>query len=86
MLEFPYQFESSHPFYDGNGRTGRILNLLMLQREGLLYLSRYNKSTKNQYYRLLQSTLDGEFKDFGDFLEERSNLMALQSNAWFEVL
>ena len=56
-----HQFESIHPFYDGNGRTGRILNLLMLQREGLmelpvLYLSRYITSTKVQYYQLLQST------------------------------
>lgn len=56
-----YQFESIHPFYDGNGRTGRILNLLILQREGLLdlpvlYLSRYITSTKSQYYQLLQST------------------------------
>ncbi|MGB4923362.1 MAG: Fic/DOC family N-terminal domain-containing protein, partial [Candidatus Nitrotoga sp.] len=46
-----HQFESIHPFYDGNGRTGRILNLLILQREGLLdlpvlYLSRYITSTK----------------------------------------
>ena len=56
-----HQFETIHPFYDGNGRTGRILNLLMLQREGLLdlpvlYLSRYITSTKSQYYQLLQST------------------------------
>jgi Fic family protein len=56
-----HQFESIHPFYDGNGRTGRILNLLMLQREGLLdspvlYLSRYITSTKASYYQLLQST------------------------------
>ena len=58
-----HQFESIHPFYDGNGRTGRILNLLILQREGLLdlpvlYLSRYITSTKTQYYQLLQSTRD----------------------------
>lgn len=58
-----HQFESIHPFYDGNGRTGRILNLLMLQRAGLLdlpvlYLSRYITSTKTQYYQLLQSTRD----------------------------
>jgi len=56
-----HQFESIHPFYDGNGRTGRILILLMLQREGLmnlpvLYLSRYITATKDRYYRLLQST------------------------------
>jgi Fic family protein len=55
-----HQFESIHPFYDGNGRTGRILNLLILQREGLLdlpvlYLSRYITSTKPDYYRLLQT-------------------------------
>jgi Fic family protein len=56
-----HQFESIHPFYDGNGRTGRILNLLILQREGLmnlpvLYLSRYITATKDRYYQLLQST------------------------------
>lgn len=56
-----HQFESIHPFYDGNDRTGRILNLLMLQREDLLdspvlYLSRYITSTKAKYYQLLQST------------------------------
>jgi len=58
-----HQFESIHPFYDGNGRTGRILNLLMLQREGLLklpvlYLSRYITLTKPDYYRLLQTVRD----------------------------
>jgi Fic family protein len=56
-----HQFETIHPFYDGNGRTGRVLNLLMLQRNGLLdlpvlYLSRYITSTKPDYYRLLQTT------------------------------
>jgi len=60
-----HQFESIHPFYDGNGRTGRILNLLMLQREGLLdlpvlYLSRYITTTKPKYYRLLQSVREQE--------------------------
>ncbi len=58
-----HQFESIHPFYDGNGRTGRILNLLMLQRDGLLdlpvlYLSRYITTTKPNYYRLLQTVRD----------------------------
>ena len=58
MAIIHHQFESIHPFYDGNGRTGRILNLLILQREGLLdlpvlYLSRYITSTKNQYYQLI---------------------------------
>lgn len=53
-----YQFEAIHPFTDGNGRTGRILNVLYLNQEGLLtspilYLSRYITAQKNDYYRLL---------------------------------
>jgi Fic family protein len=69
-----HQFESIHPFYDGNGRTGRILNLLMLQREGLLdlpvlYLSRYITSTKSQYYQLLQSTREtGNWVDWCTYI------------------
>ncbi len=63
MVIAHHQFESIHPFYDGNGRTGRILNLLMLQRDGLLdlpvlYLSRYITTTKPDYYRLLQTVRD----------------------------
>lgn len=54
-----YQFESIHPFYDGNGRTGRIINVLYLILSKLLdspilYLSRYIIRTKLQYYKLLQ--------------------------------
>lgn len=54
-----HQIESIHPFYDGNGRTGRVLNILYLVKEGLLgspvlYLSRYINRTKGEYYRLLQ--------------------------------
>lgn len=53
-----YQFEAIHPFTDGNGRTGRILNILYLIQEGLLtlpilYLSRYIIANKSDYYRLL---------------------------------
>jgi Fic family protein len=53
-----YQFEAIHPFTDGNGRTGRILNLLMLVERGLLdepilYLSRYIIEHRPAYYRLL---------------------------------
>lgn len=55
-----HQFESIHPFYDGNGRTGRIINVLYLVKEGLLdipvlYLSRHIVRTKPDYYRLLQA-------------------------------
>ena len=54
-----YQFESIHPFYDGNGRTGRIINVLYLVMNDLLdlpilYLSRYIIENKGQYYKLLQ--------------------------------
>ena len=53
-----YQFEAIHPFADGNGRTGRILNILYLVQQGLLdtpilYLSRYIIRNKADYYRLL---------------------------------
>ena len=54
-----YQFESIHPFYDGNGRTGRIINVLYLILQGLLdspilYLSEFIIENKSDYYRLLQ--------------------------------
>lgn len=54
-----YQFESIHPFYDGNGRTGRIINILYLVLNELLdtpilYLSKYIMDHRQEYYRLLQ--------------------------------
>jgi Fic family protein len=60
MALIHHQFESIHPFYDGNGRTGRILNVLYLVKEGLLdipvlYMSRHIVRTKSEYYRLLQA-------------------------------
>jgi len=59
MAVIHYQFESIHPFYDGNGRTGRIINVLYLVLKKLLdapilYLSRYIISHKSDYYRCLQ--------------------------------
>jgi Fic family protein len=58
MAAAHYQFEAIHPFTDGNGRTGRILNSLFLIQENLLtlpilYLSRYIIRNKADYYRLL---------------------------------
>ncbi len=55
-----YQFEAIHPFTDGNGRTGRVLNSLFLIQEGLLtlpilYLSRYIIGNQADYYRLLRN-------------------------------
>ena len=63
MALLHHQFESIHPFYDGNGRTGRILNVLYLVKEGLLevpvlYLSSHIVRTKADYYRLLQKVRD----------------------------
>jgi len=61
MALLHYQFESIHPFYDGNGRTGRILNILYLILKNyldtpILYLSSYIIKHKNDYYTLLQNT------------------------------
>jgi Fic family protein len=63
MALIHHQFESIHPFYDGNGRTGRIVNVLYLVKHGLLdipmlYLSRYIVRNKSGYYRLLQDVRD----------------------------
>ncbi len=58
-----HQFESIHPFYDGNGRTGRIISILFLVIKELLdlpvlYLSRYIIRNKGRYYALLQDVRD----------------------------
>jgi len=67
MAVIHYQFESIHPFYDGNGRTGRIINILYLVMKGLLnipvlYLSRYIIEHKMEYYKLLQ-----DIRETGDW-------------------
>lgn len=69
-----YQFEAIQPFHDGNGRTGRILNVLYLIEQQLLtlpilYLSRYIVQHKSDYYRLLtQVTSTGEWQEWIIFL------------------
>lgn len=65
MALIHHQFESIHPFYDGNGRTGRIINVLYLVKEGLLdnpvvYLSGYIVRNKSAYYELLQSAREND--------------------------
>ena len=60
-----YQFEAIHPFTDGNGRTGRIINILFLVDQGLLdtpilYLSRHIIQNKGEYYRLLLSVTEDQ--------------------------
>jgi len=70
MAIIHHQFESIHPFYDGNGRTGRIINILYLVLNGLLeipilYLSRYIIKHKADYYRLLQDArVKGAWEDW----------------------
>ena len=64
MAIIHHQFESIHPFYDGNGRTGRIINILFSLYAymqsldiSVLYLSCYINQHKTDYYRLLQLVL-----------------------------
>ena len=70
MAIIHHQFESIHPFYDGNGRTGRIINILYLIQKKLLdlpvlYLSRYIIRHKNKYYQLLQKVrTTGEWEEW----------------------
>ena len=63
MAVIHYQFEAIHPFTDGNGRTGRILNILYLIHQGLLdvpilYLSRFFLENRSEYYRYLREVTE----------------------------
>jgi Fic family protein len=91
MAVMHYQFEAIHPFIDGNGRTGRVLNLLYLVEQGLLdipvlYLSRHIIAHKADYYRLLlQVTTDGAWEEWILFMltavEETSRWTMLKIGA-----
>ncbi len=76
MAACHYQFEAIHPFIDGNGRTGRILNTLMLVEAGfmdtpILYLSRYILSHSADYYSLLAGvTFRGDWEPWIEFMLE----------------
>ena len=82
-----YQFEAIHPFEDGNGRTGRIVNVLMLIGAGLisepiLYLSRYIVERTDEYYRLLLGvTRDANWEDWILFMLEGIRKTALSTIA-----
>jgi len=72
MAIIHHQFESIHPFYDGNGRTGRIINILYLVITGLLdlpilYLSRYITRNKSEYYRLIQAVRDKNYNNSAEW-------------------
>jgi Fic family protein len=85
MALLHFQFETIHPFYDGNGRTGRILNILYLVQQELLdlpilYMSRFIISHKADYYRLLQSVRDtGNFEDWVLYMLEAVEETAKQT-------
>ncbi|MVM33907.1 Fic family protein [Spirosoma sp. HMF4905] len=80
-----YQFESIHPFYDGNGRTGRIINVLYLilhdlLAEPILYLSGYIIEHKADYYRLLQAVrTEQNWSDWILFILEAVEVTARQT-------
>ncbi|MCW5601579.1 Fic family protein [Nitrosomonas sp.] len=90
MAVIHHQFESIHPFYDGNGRTGRIINILYLVKQGLLkipvlYLSRYINQNKGDYYRLLQVTRDtGDWQPWLMFMLEGVEQTSKQTVALIE--
>ena len=85
MAVIHHQFESIHPFSDGNGRIGRILNVLYLTRAGLLdrpilYMSREITRRKQDYYRLLQAVRDeAAWEDWVIFMLECVQVAALDA-------
>lgn len=89
MAVIHYQFESIHPFYDGNGRTGRIINVLYLVAKGLLdypvlYLSRFIIENKVIYYDLLRTTRDsGNWEPWILYMLEG---IAMTSNQTLEII
>lgn len=85
MAVIHHQFESIHPFYDGNGRTGRIVNILYLVLKErlntpILYLSRYINQNKSEYYRLLQAVRDeGVWEEWVLFILEGIRVTSYQT-------
>ncbi len=92
MALIHHQFETIHPFYDGNGRTGRILNILHLVLNGLLdtpilYLSRYINHTKDQYYTLLQKVRDtGEWEEWVLYILKAVSMTAKHTTVLVEAI
>lgn len=87
MVVIHYQFESIHPFYDGNGRTGRIINILYLVLQGLLdlpvlYLSRYIIQYKADYYQFLQKVrTEGDWQSLILYLLKGVEVTAIETIA-----
>lgn len=87
-----YQFESIHPFYDGNGRTGRIINILYLIKEGLLespilYLSGHIIGNKSRYYELLQTVrTDDDWEEWVLFMLASVESTSVQTLRTIELI
>lgn len=92
MAVIHHQFESIHPFYDGNGCTGRIINILYLVKEGLLdipvlYLSHYIISHKQDYYRYLQSVREtGNWEEWVLYILKGVEETAYQTTALIQSI
>jgi len=92
MAVMHFQFESIHPFYDGNGRTGRILNILYLVLTGLqklpiLYLSSHIIRNKPDYYRLLQGVREkGDWESWISYMIQGVENTAKETNLLIEEL
>ncbi len=92
MALIHHQFESIHPFYDGNGRTGRIINVLYLVQQKLLdipvlYLSRHIVRTKSDYYRLLQEVRDhGLWEDWVLYMLEAVEQTSIEGIAAIQAI
>jgi len=92
MAVVHHQFETIHPFYDGNGRTGRIINVLSLVRGGLLdspilYLSRYISQTRARYYAELQHVREtGEWEGWLVYLLQGVAVTAAHTTRLVEAI
>lgn len=92
MAIIHHQFESIHPFYDGNGRLGRIINILYLIAKGLLdfpslYLSRYIIQNKTEYYRLLQDVRDHDrWEEWIIYMLNAVTTVSIQSAALIKAI
>ncbi|WP_067583457.1 Fic family protein [Endozoicomonas ascidiicola] len=92
MAVIHFQFESIHPFYDGNGRTGRIINILYLVAQQLLdlpvlYLSRYIIRNKSAYYEKIQAVRDyGDWESWLLFMLEAVEQTSRETTALIEEM
>ncbi len=92
MALIHHQFESIHPFYDGNGRSGRIINVLYLVKEGLLdipvlYLSSHIVRSKDHYYRLLQTVREQDlWEDWVLYMLQAVEVTAVQAIATIHAI